>query len=129
MTNETRKAIALRDTDGLFYADSGLDTTAEVSHAMKFDTEIDALRVKKNLNDRFILPFELVSIVGEPFGSHGVRWHVENCELCGRFAGEMEDPTFDASRVLPGGRALWVCELCAKSRIESEMMRLGTVTH
>ena len=49
------------------------------------------------------------------------------CEMCGRFAGEMLDPTYDASRVLPGTPKLWICYGCAKSNIESEMMRLGHV--
>lgn len=124
-----RKVIALIDTDGLFYAHHGLDVTAEASGAMKFDNETDAARVNKNLNDRFTLHFYTVTLVGEEFGSHGVRWHLESCELCGSFASEMEDPTFDASRVLPGGRALWICEPCAKERIESEMTRLGTTVN
>lgn len=126
---EMKKSFVLRDIDGCFYAGECLDTTPEVSRAMKFDTEADALRVKKNLNDKFILPFYVEAIFGETFGTCGIRWHVETCELCGRLAGEMEDPTFDATRVLPGGRALWICEPCAKERIESEMMRIGVVVH
>lgn len=51
------------------------------------------------------------------------------CELCGRFDAEMEDPTFDAGRMVSAGRAtarpLRICELCAKTNIETEMMRLG----
>lgn len=123
-----KKAYALQDTDGLFYRDSGLDTTTEVSSAMRFETEADALRVKKNLNDRFVLPFGVVALVGVEFG-RCIRWHVETCGLCGRMAGEMEDPTFDVTRVLPDGRALWICEPCAKSQIESEMMRLETTVN
>lgn len=34
----------------------------------------------------------------------------------------MEDPTFEKRMTsIP----LWICELCAKSNIESEMLRLG----
>lgn len=51
------------------------------------------------------------------------------CELCGRLEGEFDDPTFDVSRVIPAARAtarpLRICELCAKTNIETEMMRLG----
>jgi hypothetical protein len=50
-----------------------------------------------------------------------------DCQQCGRFAAEMEDPTFDISSVLPGTEPLMICAICAKVNIESEMMRLGTV--
>ncbi len=113
--------FSLRDTDSFWYAEGGLDLNDQVSHAMKFDTEDDAKRVMSNLAARFILPFEIVRVVGDPFGSHGLRWNVYACDLCGNFPGEMEDPTFDVDKVLPGTKPLWVCEFCAKSRIEAKM--------
>jgi len=55
------------------------------------------------------------------------------CEQCGRFDAEFADPTFDIAR-LPkvardGARPLNICELCAKTNIETEMMRLSAVIH
>lgn len=114
----------LRDIDGSYYSENGLDVTDALSSSMKFDSVEDAARVKGNLNNRFILPFEIVKVIAEPFGSHGLRWHVYACDECGNFPGEMEDPTYDASRVLPGTKPLWICEHCAKIRIESEMYKV-----
>ena len=49
------------------------------------------------------------------------------CEQCGRFSAEMEDPTFDEARVLPGARALLICGYCAKCNIDRDMLEMGTV--
>lgn len=127
MENLTKYALV--DTDGHYYAEHGLDITTDISAAMKFDTQADADRVRVNLNSRFVLPFESVKVTGEPRGQHGRLWHAATCEYCGRMDAAMEDPTFDAAKVLPGGRDLWICEVCAKEKIESEMMRLGQVIH
>ena len=121
-------AITLRNADGWFYAGHGLDYTDEISRSMKFKSEADAVRVLVNLASRFGVDFEMVTIVAEPLGKHGItRWHVAACEQCEMFQATMEDPTFDVTRVLPGTRALRICEHCAGCNIESEMMRLGTV--
>lgn len=45
----------------------------------------------------------------------------KTCEMCERFAGEMEDPTWDKRMT---AAPLWICELCAKQNIEREMFRL-----
>ena len=49
------------------------------------------------------------------------------CQQCGRFEAEYSDPTFDRDRALPGTEPLKICELCASTNIETEMMRLGQV--
>ena len=45
-----------------------------------------------------------------------------DCQQCGRFPGEFEDPTFRADRTLLGV-PLWICAGCAKGNIEDEMRR------
>lgn len=56
---------------------------------------------------------------------------METCELCGRYNAEFDDPTFDILRVVKSAREtarpMRICELCAKTNIETEMMRLGQV--
>jgi|HubBroStandDraft_6_1064221.scaffolds.fasta_scaffold84302_6 hypothetical protein len=49
----------------------------------------------------------------------------QDCQQCGRFSAEMQDPTFDAARALPGTLPLLICAHCAAVNIESEMARLG----
>lgn len=117
---------ALQDTDGNFYASHGLDIVATVADAMRFDTEADAERVKLNLGIRFVCPFGVVKLAGESFGQHGaIRWRIAPCEQCGRFDGEFSDPTFDATRALPGTLPLTICEVCWKSNVVQSMRTSG----
>lgn len=127
------KRYALRDVDSCWYEDHGLATTEEISRSMKFDSTADAERVQGNLASRFILPFELVTVIAEPVGRHGQRWHICACEQCGHFPADMDDPTFDAARVVASEREtavpLRICESCAKANIEAEMMRLWAIVN